>query len=462
MAPQDLWFKFERGPDGKMPRDADGKPIRRKVPSANHGRGQRWRITYVDPETGKERNEHFDRKQDAIDRENTVGADLLRGQYVDPRKGKVKLEDYAERWRRNQLHDASTAAGVERIFRLHVYPHIGQQPLAAVKKTMLQGVIKKWTEALAPSTIETYWMYVKAMFTDAADDDDIGKSPCVGVSLPSEEAKRRYIPQPAEVHAIAQSGPMAPYRPVAYIAAGCGLRPSEIFGLEVDCVDFLRREIHVRQQLKFVKGTGVHLAPPKTATSDRIVELPDGVAAELSRHMQLFPPRTLELPDLTNSRKPTRRPVQLLFTTPVRAGDDAVNANTLIVRRHRLHKAGDHSICLPRNCPQSGEAPETPVRQSYLGGGPVYGSLWSKPWQDAVALAGLPIGFGLHGLRHYFATLLIHGGKSVKTVQLALGHSTPMITLNTYVHDWPDGQERTRSLVDNTLFAQVEAAITTL
>jgi hypothetical protein len=36
-------------------------------------------------------------------------------------------------------------------------------------------------------------------------------------------------------------------------------------------------------------------------------------------------------------------------------------------------------------------------------------------------------------------------------VQLALGQSTPMVTLNTYVGEWPEAHERTRSLVDGAL-----------
>jgi hypothetical protein len=46
---------------------------------------------------------------------------------------------------------------------------------------------------------------------------------------------------------------------------------------------------------------------------------------------------------------------------------------------------------------------------------------------------------------------LIFGGANVKTVQLAMGHTTPTITLNTYVGYWPDALDRTRSLVNDVL-----------
>ncbi|GAB2591347.1 hypothetical protein Aab01nite_39190 [Paractinoplanes abujensis] len=60
----------------------------------------------------------------------------------------------------------------------------------------------------------------------------------------------------------------------------------------------------------------------------------------------------------------------------------------------------------------------------------------------------LPSRWGIHGLRHYYATLLIHAGASVKTVQLTLGHSTPTLTLNECVHEWPDALDRNRALVN--------------
>ena len=57
---------------------------------------------------------------------------------------------------------------------------------------------------------------------------------------------------------------------------------------------------------------------------------------------------------------------------------------------------------------------------------------------------------GLHLLRHYYASLLIRYGESVKTVQARLGHATAAETLDTYSHLWPDSDDRTRQAVDSS------------
>ncbi|MGI9156950.1 MAG: tyrosine-type recombinase/integrase [Marmoricola sp.] len=75
-------------------------------------------------------------------------------------------------------------------------------------------------------------------------------------------------------------------------------------------------------------------------------------------------------------------------------------------------------------------------------------------WQPAIKRAGLPVGTGFHALRHYYASLLIRHGESVKVVQLRLGHATAAETLDTYSHLWPDSEDRTRLAVDSVLGAQ--------
>lgn len=51
----------------------------------------------------------------------------------------------------------------------------------------------------------------------------------------------------------------------------------------------------------------------------------------------------------------------------------------------------------------------------------------------------------IHTLRHTFASNLIASGCDVVTVQRALGHSQPSITLNVYSHLWPSAEDKTRS-----------------
>lgn len=83
--------------------------------------------------------------------------------------------------------------------------------------------------------------------------------------------------------------------------------------------------------------------------------------------------------------------------------------------------------------------------------------LWNREsaghqWRMARKAAGMEE-FTLHDLRHYYASALIAAGCDVVTVQRALGHSTPTITLNTYSHLWPDAADRTRAAAEDLMQA---------
>jgi integrase len=60
-------------------------------------------------------------------------------------------------------------------------------------------------------------------------------------------------------------------------------------------------------------------------------------------------------------------------------------------------------------------------------------------WRKATAAAG--VDFHLHALRHFYASALIDAGCSVVTVQRALGHANPTITLNVYSHLFPSMED---------------------
>lgn len=76
--------------------------------------------------------------------------------------------------------------------------------------------------------------------------------------------------------------------------------------------------------------------------------------------------------------------------------------------------------------------------------------LWQRnsageQWRRIRELAGLSADVTLHTLRHTFASNLIAQGCDVVTVQRALGHASPSITLNVYSHLWPSAEDKTRN-----------------
>jgi integrase len=370
-----------------------------RVPTSRHGVGQRWVARWRDGE--HQRKKSFAKRSDAERFLAQVQADLSRGVYVDVRAGRITVKEYGERWRAEQLHRDSTAEHAERMARRHIDPILGDLQLAQVRSSHLKAWVKDRSAALAPSTLRVVYSYVSAMFSRAVVDRLIGVSPCVDVRLPEVEHRELVIPTPDQVHALAAALPSC-YQAIPYVAAATGLRGGEIFGLELpDCIDFLRREVVVRQQLKVLSGRKPFLGPPKTKTSRRTVELAEAAALPLARHLELFPAAEVEVDDETDPRKPVRRKARLVFA----------------------NEAGQ----------------------------PIHRASWSHVWALAVKKVGLPAGFGLHGLRDFFATSLIHAGASPKTVQLALGHSTPMITMNVYVGEWPEAVDRTRTIIDGAL-----------
>lgn len=105
-----------------------------------------------------------------------------------------------------------------------------------------------------------------------------------------------------------------------------------------------------------------------------------------------------------------------------------------------------------------GEGPDrliftTPAGEPVTRAGAAY---WMR---QARAAADLPATVTSHALRHFYASLLIAQGQSVKVVQNRLGHRSAVETLDTYGHLWPDSEEDTMAAVDGVLTARVASLL---
>jgi integrase len=57
----------------------------------------------------------------------------------------------------------------------------------------------------------------------------------------------------------------------------------------------------------------------------------------------------------------------------------------------------------------------------------------------------------MHALRHYYASVLLDAGESIRVVADYLGHADPGFTLRTYTHLMPSSEARERQAVDATV-----------
>jgi integrase len=202
----------------------------------------------------------------------------------------------------------------------------------------------------------------------------------------------------AQVAAVAGALPER-YAATVTVGAGLGLRQGEVFGLAVDDIDFLRGVVHVRRQVKIL-GSRQVFAPPKGG-KQRDVPLPESVTLRLAAHLERFPAREVTLPWQLTGKPDTLR---------------------LVVTSRE-----------PAAC-----------NRNYFN---VY--LW-KPAVEAAKLAATRQNW-MHALRHYFASVLLEDGVSIKAVATYLGHSDPGFTLRTYTHLMPASEDRMRHAVDRAL-----------
>lgn len=249
-------------------------------------RNGRWRARWRTPE-GQSRCLTFDRKLDAERHLTSVQHSMLTGAYVDPAAGKVTFKSYAEDWRARQVWRPSTAARVATTMTLHVYPVLGDRPIAAVRQSELQGLVRRLSEGMKPGTVAYTYRQVAAVFRAAVLDRVVPSSPCVRVALPKVDRPKVQPLEVATVDAIAGSVP-ARYGALMVVAAGAGLRMSEAVGLTVDRVDFLRRTVTVDRQLVTPVGGPPVFAPPKTAASSRVVPVGQVVVDALAAHLAAF------------------------------------------------------------------------------------------------------------------------------------------------------------------------------
>lgn len=370
----------------------------------NHSR-LRYRARWTDPD-GRERSRSFATKGLAERFLTEVEHSKNSGSYRDPDAGRLTLSKYAAQWLAAQGFDAVTREGVELRLRLHVLPALGDNRLDQLAAR--PSVIQAWVVALplAPSTARKVFTHLNSIMRAAQLDGLIGRNPCSGLKLPAvpDRTVRPWTRTQATAVRAALYGRL---RALVDAGVGLGLRQSELFGLAVDELDFLRRSVHVRQQVKLVGGRA-YFASPKGA-KERTVPLASHTAEALAAHLAAYPAAEVTLPWWEPSNR---------------------------VRHMKPHTAA--------------------LLFATADGRPLHRAAFnSHVWRPAIKAAGLGAGNGCHVMRHTYASTLIARGIDPRTVAGNLGHSDGgALVLKTYSHVLPDADDRTRQALESAFSAE--------
>lgn len=264
----------------KSIRDADGNV--QTVPSANYGKGMRWRARFVD-DNGRERAKGFQRKSDAqkwLDTE--VTAKFATGTYVEPAAGKVTVATVYHSWSAAQAHiSARTVASRRSSWNYRVEPQWGSTLVAEVRPAAVRAWIASMVaEGAGTPTIENAFGVLRQVLGAAVEDSRIARNPCDGVKLPKRKhADRGYL---SHEQVIALASAVERDAVVIRFLAYTGLRWGEMAALRVQDFDMLRRRVNVSRSV--TESGGLVWSTPKS-WERRSVPFPAVLGEELAALM---------------------------------------------------------------------------------------------------------------------------------------------------------------------------------
>lgn len=292
------------------------------------------------------------------------------------------VAQFLAQWLEGQRHSLRprTWDGYESIVRTRLVPQLGRLRLDQLTPAHLAAAYDRLLgQGLSPKSVLNSHRLLHRALGDAVRWGMLARNPCDLVDPPRAARPAVRALDAGEVARLLEASASDDLGPLVTVAVLTGLRQGELLGLTWDDVDLERGELSVVRSVQRVRGQGLVVVPPKTASSKRLVPLaPQAVAA------------------LREQR--TRQLAARLKAGPAWAEGDWVFTTAL--------------------------------------GMPYHPADVGHRFQRLLERAGLPR-VRFHDLRHTAASLLLGEGVHPKVVASLLGHSTVQVTLDTYSHVTP-------------------------
>ena len=362
----------------------------RRLPDGTLGKVA-WRARYRDA-NGRPRSRSFARRFDAERFLERNGADMQRGEWVDPTLRRSSFADWADAWWATTAKlRPNTRRGYWLLLKNHVLPYFGRAKLGTIDYLDVERFIAEKFKAGHGAKHVSEMVTVLSLVMKCAVKANARKdNPAAGHELRVPRGRAAQVPMlTMEQVASLVEHTTNHYKTAMWLLVFTGMRPAELCGLRVEDVDLVRRVVHVRRTWSPVPGFDggpreFVSGPVKSDAGQRSIPLPGWLCEELA--------------------------ADLARRAPVGRGDPLIlNQQARPVNRDTFR---------------------------------------AKVVRPALRAAGLPEDFRTYDIRHLHASLLIDDGANVLAVAERMGHADPGVTLRVYGHLFEGVQQELTDRLD--------------
>jgi integrase len=222
-----------------------------------------YRVRYRTPEGRQTDKRGFTTKHDAQRFANRIEVDKLRGEYVAPSLGEVRVGALGPAWLKRQQGHLKPSAfhSIESAWRCHVEPRWGAVRVCDVRFSDVQGWVADLAARRGPTIVRDSHGVLARILDDAVRDKVLAANAARGVKLPPRAKRRNVYLTAAQLGRLADES--GRYRALVLLLGTAGLRWGEAAALRVGDVDFLRRRIEVHRNAVRV-GAQTDVSTPKS------------------------------------------------------------------------------------------------------------------------------------------------------------------------------------------------------
>lgn len=302
------------------------------------------------------------------------------------------VQNYMTRWLQDNKKNILKPTSYDRLeqtLNFQVFPEIGEIQIATIKAADVQHMVNTLAEkGLSYSTIKKAYDAVNDCFSTGVIQRSVNFNPALGVTLPRRDSFgqkqeiRFYHDDEVEKICAASIKRYGNGKRIYRLGStiildiNTGMRLAELTALRWENVDFEKKEITI--------DSTIVMAKDRSGGEQKFVPL---------------------MQESTKSKAGMRH---------IPLNDSALEA---------LRDLHDITGDTPFVCASKNGTAELP-------------RFIDRTFRNILKTAGFPEDriFGIHSLRHTFATRLLRSGADIKTVSTILGHSDITVTYNTYIH----------------------------